>query len=143
MSGKALARVTGIIASVIVAAIVAYLNIGNPPGVTINGPSTVVDGNEFSLYGHVNGSYGGAFWIDTFGRAASFRQDAPEPFICPGIGQFTVTLTEVSGTGDEAQAVHDITCRGSFSRIWPVARGDIFGAGPPAEGGRPISTGQG
>jgi hypothetical protein len=110
VSAKAVGWVAGIAASVIAAAIIAYLNIGaTPPGATITGPSTVVYGSGFSLYGHVNGSFSSAYWTDTFGRDAPFAQDAPTPFICPGVGQYTVTLTEVS-SGNDVQATHTISC---------------------------------
>lgn len=99
----------GIAASVIAAVIAANLT-SSQPGVTITGPSTVIYGNEFLLAGHVNGSYQQAYWTDTFGNQAALSQTGQAVFSCPGLGQFTVTLTEVSGNGDETQATHNVTC---------------------------------
>lgn len=100
--------IAGIAASVIAAVIAA--NLIGQSGVTITGPSTVIYGNEFMLTGHVNGSYQQAYWTDTFGNQASLSQTGQAVFYCPGLGQFTVTLTEVSDNGDETQTTHNVTC---------------------------------
>ena len=106
--GWAAGIATSVIAAVIAAAISSQMT--NQPGVTITGPSTVIYGSEFILTGHANGSYKEAYWTDTFGDQAALSQTGEAAFVCPALGQFTVTLTEVSDNGDETQATHSVTC---------------------------------
>ena len=110
MSGKFWAWVAGIAASVVAAAIIANLGITQTLGVTIDGPTTAPFGNRvaFGLSGHINGSYDSAYWTDTFGQRVEYSPNG-QYFYCPGVGQFTVTLTAVD-SGNQAQASHTVNC---------------------------------
>ena len=102
-----------IIGGVITALIVAHFFTTPAPVASIAGPTTVVAGQEVSLYGDVGTAYKRAFWTDTFGRTTYIPSGESYPSLivgCPGMGQYTIYLTVVSNSGATAQASHDIDC---------------------------------
>jgi hypothetical protein len=90
------------------------------PAPTIEGPSTVyvtsLPGlpilSQFTLRGYSDGGYRMMYWTDTFGQQVSFAGDGVnQPFRCPDVGTFTVTLTEVNRGGHRGMTSQSIDCR--------------------------------
>jgi len=64
------------------------------------------------LFGHANGPHKEAYWTNSEGYYITLTQNGEQTFMCAvgQVGQFTVTLTEVSSSGEQAQATHNVTC---------------------------------
>lgn len=91
------------------------------PSPSIQGPSTVyvtkipglvgVTNGNFNLQGFSDGGYSSMYWTDTFGATVPFAGDGvDQPFECPDVGTFTVSLTEVNRAGHRGKASQSITC---------------------------------
>jgi hypothetical protein len=110
---KTVAITTGVVGSVLAAAIGAWLGIGagNPPGVTIQGPSLTTVEEPITLTGHVNGDVRSAYWTDEIGYNEPMSgSDGDLSWYCLGPGSFRVSLIAVMADNSQYQATHQIQC---------------------------------
>jgi hypothetical protein len=80
------------------------------PVTKLAGLSGVTDAN-FYLQGYSDGGYSSMYWTDAYGNTIDFAGDGVnQPFMCPDVGTYQVTLTEVNNEGYRGQATQTINC---------------------------------
>lgn len=91
------------------------------PSPHIEGPTRVVvtklaglpgvTHGEFALRGFADGGYKSMYWTDVNGTDAPFQGNGvDEEFVCPDVGSFQVTLTEVNREGKRGVATTTVNC---------------------------------
>ena len=110
---KTTAIVTGVVGSVVAAALISWFGIGATVahGVTIDGPTLTTVDTPIRLSGHINGDHSSAYWTDEIGQPWPLTgADGTLDWYCLGPGQFTVSLIAATDEGSQYQARHEVQC---------------------------------